>query len=138
MNIEWAPKLGGNLEVPRGRPSQKAQPSRKGIHSIGGNRRRPRQAETERLESRPLEEVPPQRIILIDDSEPRQRPAGALEEPLFGPAIGFHRPVEVEVIARQVRKDDRMKVHPMDPLQLQGVRGNFQGGMGSALLLEFG
>ena len=48
---------------------------------------------------------------------------GLGEEPALGVEVGLERPVEVEVVLREVREDERAEARPDEALELGGVRG---------------
>ncbi len=55
------------------------------------------------------------------------------EQAQLGGAIGFHRVVIVEVVARQVGEASGLDAHAVEPVLVKAVRGRLEGDMGDAL-----
>ena len=84
-------------------------------------------AEGEEARAEPAQLVGEPAPVLVADVDCRRRAVpvdvGLGEEPPLRVEVGAQRAVEVEVVLRQVREDERPEARPDEPLQLGRVRG---------------
>ena len=65
--------------------------------------------------------------VLVGDVHRRRRRLRAREQPALRLVVVLHRPVQVEVILREVREDEGVEAHPVEAMQRRAVRRGLDG-----------
>ena len=91
------------------------------LGSVGeAERDQRRAARLDELERQPA-------AVLVAHVHRRRRRLGAREQAALRLVVVLHRPVQVEVILREVREDERVEAHPVEPVQRRAVGRGLDG-----------
>ena len=119
------PRSGVSISIPPARKRLPDAPTSSPSGRISAASVRPKVIERRAARLDQLERQPA--AVLVADVDRRRRRLGAGEQPALRLVVVLHRPVQVEVILREVREDERVEAHPVEPVQRRAVRRGLDG-----------